>query len=114
MVAVISDARSPTGRTADIFIVIFSKRDVKQTYTPPASLPSSLSFFLIKYQPILIVTIHLFIYLKLSAMVKTLTKEIVNGTLKVVQNIRYSNGRTVKRVLNPKTGVPTQLIVVKE
>lgn len=42
-----------------------------------------------------------------------LGKEIIDGVLKVVQTLRYSNGKVVKRVLNATTGIPEQIIDVK-
>jgi hypothetical protein len=45
-------------------------------------------------------------------MIKTLTKEIINGSLRAVENVIYANGKHVKRILNTKTGMPEAIITV--
>ncbi len=42
-----------------------------------------------------------------------IVKEMINGSLKLVQNLTYSNGDKVKRILCPKTRVPQEIIRVK-
>lgn len=39
-----------------------------------------------------------------------ITKQVINGTLKLVQTLTYSNGKTVRRVLCPKTMVPQEIL----
>ena len=46
-------------------------------------------------------------------MIKTVTKEVIKGSMKMVENIRYSNGKRVRRVLDPKTLLPVEIIDVK-
>ena len=45
-------------------------------------------------------------------MTKSIVKEVINGALKLVEDIRYSNGRRVKRILDPITGIPTDIVDV--
>lgn len=47
-------------------------------------------------------------------MISSITKELIQGAIQTVQNITYSNGKKVKRVLDPKTMLPVDIIVVKE
>ena len=42
-----------------------------------------------------------------------IVSEIVNGVLRTVEYIRYTNGKQVKRVLDLKTGVPVEIIDVE-
>jgi hypothetical protein len=41
-----------------------------------------------------------------------LAHEVIQGVLCLVQYIRYRNGRTVKRVIDTATGIPTDVIPV--
>ena len=43
-------------------------------------------------------------------MIKTLSKQVINGTLKLVETVLYSNGTRVIRILDPKTLIPTDVI----
>lgn len=43
-------------------------------------------------------------------MISSITKEVIGGAVKLVQNITYNNGIKVKRILDPKTGIPTEII----
>lgn len=43
-------------------------------------------------------------------MIKGITKELIDGALKIVQTITYSNGKTVKRLLDSKTMLPIEII----
>lgn len=43
-------------------------------------------------------------------MVRNLVKEVFEGTVRVVEYIKYSNGKKVKRVLNNKTLMPERSI----
>jgi hypothetical protein len=47
-------------------------------------------------------------------MITSITKELIQGTLKIVQTIVYSDGKQVKRVLDPQTMIPTEVIEIKE
>jgi hypothetical protein len=42
-----------------------------------------------------------------------ITTEIVNGVLRLVEYIKYTNGKQVKRVLDIKTGMPVDIIDVQ-
>ena len=42
-----------------------------------------------------------------------ITTEIVNGVLRLVEYIKYTNGQQVKRVLDIKTGMPVDIIDVQ-
>ena len=44
-------------------------------------------------------------------MIKT---EIINGVYALVEYIRYSNGKVVKRVLDKKTQLPVEVITVSK
>lgn len=37
-----------------------------------------------------------------------------NGVLKRLERITYTNGKIVERVLDPKTGVPVSITIIKE
>jgi hypothetical protein len=43
-------------------------------------------------------------------MITTITRQVVNGTLKLVQTVVYADGKTVKRIIDPKTGLPTDIL----
>jgi len=43
-------------------------------------------------------------------MIKTLTTEIYNGSLRIIEKIVYSNGKVTKKVIDPVTGLPTEFI----
>lgn len=43
-------------------------------------------------------------------MITTVAKEVMNGTIILVQTIVYSNGKTVRRLLDNKTGVPIAIL----
>lgn len=43
-------------------------------------------------------------------MIKTLTKEVYKGSLKLIEKIVYSNGKVTKKVIDPVTGLPTEFI----
>ena len=43
-------------------------------------------------------------------MLVKVTIEMISGALATVQTILYSNGKTVKRVLDPHTGIPLYII----
>lgn len=43
-------------------------------------------------------------------MLVKVTIEMISGALVSVQTILYSNGKTVKRVLHPYTGIPLYII----
>jgi hypothetical protein len=43
-------------------------------------------------------------------MISYLTKETLNGVVRLVQHIRYRNGAVVKRIINPRTGMPVAVI----
>ena len=45
-------------------------------------------------------------------MISSLAKETINGAVRLVENIRYSNGKMVKRILDPITGIPTDIVDV--
>jgi hypothetical protein len=47
-------------------------------------------------------------------MITSITKELIQGTLKIVQTIVYSDGKQVKRVLDPQTMIPAEVIEIKE
>jgi hypothetical protein len=38
--------------------------------------------------------------------------EIVNGVYRAIELVKYSNGKIVKRILNPKTLVPESIEVI--
>ena len=46
-------------------------------------------------------------------MITSLTKELINGALKLIQTIKYSNGTTVKRVIDPHSGLPIEILGAK-
>lgn len=39
-----------------------------------------------------------------------ITRQVINGTLSLVQTIRYSNGKITKRLLDPVTLIPQEII----
>jgi hypothetical protein len=43
-------------------------------------------------------------------MISSITKEVIKGSVKLVQNITYSNGSKVKRILDPVTKLPIEII----
>lgn len=43
-------------------------------------------------------------------MITTLSRQVINGTLKLVQTVVYSDGKTVKRIIDPKTGLPSDIL----
>jgi hypothetical protein len=47
-------------------------------------------------------------------MVKTHTNRLINGSLKLIERIIYSNGKTTLKVLDPKTYLPTEIITEKD
>ena len=46
-------------------------------------------------------------------MTKVITKEVINGVLKIVQTVTYSNHVKTRRILNPKTMVPESVEFIK-
>jgi len=46
-------------------------------------------------------------------MIKTITKEIVSGILTNVMTTKYSNGKTVRKSLCPKTNIPVAILPSK-
>jgi hypothetical protein len=40
--------------------------------------------------------------------------EFISGTMELVEYVKYSNGREVKRILNKKTRVPMDIIEVSK
>lgn len=47
-------------------------------------------------------------------MTKSIVKEVINGALKLVEDIRYSNGRRVKRIIDLQTGIPEDIVDVTD
>ena len=45
-------------------------------------------------------------------MTRELTKEVIKGVVREVEHIVYNNGKRVKRILNPKTGIPEDIVHV--
>lgn len=45
-------------------------------------------------------------------MIKSTSKSIINGILSLVQTITYTNGTSVRRVLNPSTGIPESIVFI--
>lgn len=43
-------------------------------------------------------------------MIKSLSKQVINGTLKLVETVIYSDGKRVRRVIDPQTGLPTDIL----
>ena len=43
-------------------------------------------------------------------MITTLSRQVINGTLKLVQTVVYPDGKTVKRIIDPKTGLPSDIL----
>jgi hypothetical protein len=43
-------------------------------------------------------------------MISTLTKEVIEGALKLIETIVYSNGKKVRRVIDLQTGLPIDII----
>lgn len=41
------------------------------------------------------------------------TREFINGVERIIEMITYSNGKTVKRILDVKTGLPIDIVHVK-
>lgn len=44
-------------------------------------------------------------------MITTIVKQ---GMLTLIEEIKYSNGKTVHRILNSKTRIPEEVLVIKE
>jgi len=42
-------------------------------------------------------------------MITTITTELVQGALALIQTIRYTNGKTVRRLLN-SNGIPVEIL----
>jgi hypothetical protein len=42
-------------------------------------------------------------------MIKTITKEVVEGALILIETVIYSNGKRVRRVLDPQTNIPIEI-----
>ena len=47
-------------------------------------------------------------------MLKTHSNTLVKGSLKLVERIIYSNGKTTLKVLDPRTYLPVELITEKD
>lgn len=47
-------------------------------------------------------------------MIKTLTKEFINNSMKLVETITYSNNTITKKIIDPKTMLPIDMIVIKK
>lgn len=45
-------------------------------------------------------------------MITSITHEVVNGVLSLVQNVVYNNGKQVRRLLDNKTGVPQEILSI--
>lgn len=43
-------------------------------------------------------------------MIKSISKQVINGTLTLVETVIYSSGKRVRRVLDPSTGLPTDIL----
>lgn len=43
-------------------------------------------------------------------MIKEITKEIIEGVLRLVETVVYSNGKKVRRLLNSVTGMPEDIL----
>jgi hypothetical protein len=43
-------------------------------------------------------------------MITTIAREVVNGTLALVQTVVYSNGKKVRRLLDTKTLMPIEIL----
>lgn len=46
-------------------------------------------------------------------MISSLTTQLIEGALELVQTIKYSNGNTVRRVLDKVSGIPTRILPAK-
>jgi len=45
-------------------------------------------------------------------MLKSTTKEMIKGALKLIVKVTYSDGSSSKRILNPKTMIPESVVFI--